>query len=404
MKLEVSQILRELSAHRLTPAHLDLDSLASATALAWYRCAIQNLPSVSLSQTPRGDFHLRAENLHAMQLAGLDPSDPPFLCLDDIPVISPFPSNTFILVDHNRLLPQFSRDNPEAKVVAIIDHHADEGFHTEGAEPRIVKTPVGSASSLVARYLESQCAEQVPPELAVFLLSAILVDTDGLRPGGKAEDDDRAAVSYLLSRANITKTSFTEETELHTIAELQSLTSTLLTKKGEVSHLNTRDLLRRDYKEYTFVPGSAPDKTILVGLATVPVGLKPWIHREGEEDFWTSIKDHIEERDLTVLGILTTFRDHGHPTKKHPEGKHRREQLYLVREDVVEGLADRLFDGLKHAESLDLKKRKLNDDYGTKDSWVPKGLRAKVWEMGNAHATRKVTAPLVKSIIEDKAT
>ncbi|KAI0089394.1 DHH phosphoesterase [Irpex rosettiformis] len=378
----------------------DLDSLASATAFAWYRSAIENLPSVPLSQTLRGDLHLRAENLHAMQLAGLDPSNPPILCIDDIPSASPFPSNTFALVDHNRLLPQFSRDNPDTKVVAIVDHHEDEGYHKETAEPRIVKSPIGSASSLVARFLQSHCADRLPPELAIFLLSAILVDTAGLQPGGKAGEDDRAIVPYLLSRANFASGSLTGDSELHFIPELQDLTSTLLAKKGEVSHFNTRDLLRRDYKEYSLVPSIQPEKTILVGLATVPVGLKTWIHRVGEEDFWTSTQKYIQDRDLTALGILTSFRDSDHPTKKHHEGKHRREQLFLVREGVVEGLADKLFDGLKHAKTLDLKKRNLSEDYGTKKSWVREGLTVRVWEQGNAHATRKVTAPLVKNIIE----
>ncbi|KAI0701837.1 DHH phosphoesterase [Cytidiella melzeri] len=376
----------------------DLDSLASATAFAWYRSTIRNLPTVSLSQTPRADLHLRAENLYAMQLAGLDPSNPPILCVDDIPPACPFPSHTFALVDHNRLRPHFTRDNPQAKVVAIIDHHEDEGFHKDTAEPRIVKLPVGSASSLVARFLETQCADKLPSELAILLLSSILVDTNGLKPGGKAEDDDRAAASFLLSRCQLSTGSF-KDSELRQIPEVQELTSTLSTQKASVSHLNTSDLLRRDYKEYSVVPGTTPDKTVLVGLASIPVGLKPWLQRD--KDFWTSTQQFMDDRQLAVLGVLTSFRD-DHHTTKHERGKHRREQLYLVREGVIEGLADKLFEGLERTEALALKKRRLHEDYDTEKRMIPSGLQVKVWEQGNVQATRKVTAPLVKEIFEGK--
>lgn len=372
---------------------------------------------MSLSQTPTTDLHLRAENLHALHLAGLDPSNPPILCLDELPSHSPFPSHTFALVDHNRLLPTFTHSTSpsDVKVVAIIDHHEDEGQHKATADPRIVKTPVGSASSLVALYIQSdtRAVEVLPAELARLLLCAVAVDTDGLKPGGKAEEDDRAAVAYLLSRANIMESNSLVDGELHEIPELRDLTGTLAAKKGDVSHLTTRDLLRRDYKEYTLVPSSSssssssdpsnPDKTILVGLATVPIGLKTWLHRVGSDSFWREAQEFLEERKLSVLGVLTSFRDEEHPTKKHKEGKHRREQVWFVREGGGEGLADKLFEGLKNAEVLDLKKRKFSADYGVKKPlWAKEGVKVKVWEQGNAHATRKVTAPLVRGIIEGK--
>ncbi|KAI0342519.1 DHH phosphoesterase [Trametopsis cervina] len=374
----------------------DLDSLASATAFAWYRSAVENIPTVSLCQTPRSELRLRAENLHALELAGFDPSNPSILCIDELPITSPFPSTSFALVDHNHLLPRFSHDNPEARVVAVIDHHEDEGFHRETAEPRIVTVPAGSASSLVAQFLQSRCGDQLPSELAMLLLCGVLIDTDGLKPRGKAEEVDRAAAAYLVSRCELATASL-GHTDLHQIPEVKSLTSTLSAKKSDVSQLNTIDLLRRDYKEYSMTPATAQDLTILVGLATIPIGLKSWFKRDG--DFWSSTEQFMDDRGLAVLGILTSFRDEASAEK----GKHRREQLYLVREGLVEGLGEHLFHGLKHAKVLDLKKRHLRDDYGTTKHNVPTSLQFKVWEQGNVQATRKVTAPLVKSIIESKA-
>lgn len=355
-------------------------------------------PTIALVQTPRADLHLRPENLHALELAGFDSTDNSLLCADDIPYTSPFPSTKFALVDHNRLLSRFTQDNPEAKVVAIIDHHDDEGFHKDTADPRLVRVPTGSCASLVARHIQSCLPEQLPSELATLLLCSILIDTGGLKPGGKAEDDDRAAASFLLPLSGLASTSLASS-NLYDVPELQQLTQSLSEQKADVSALTTHDLLRRDYKEYTLTPQSSPGKPILVGLASVPLGLKPWLKRDKE--FLASAVNYMDERHLAVLGVLTSFRD-DRTTKKHEHGKHRREQLYIVRKGVAEGLGKQLFEGLKQSETLDLKKRDLADDYHTKQWSVPDGFKVKVWEQGNAHATRKVTAPLVKNLIENK--
>ncbi|PSR75684.1 hypothetical protein PHLCEN_2v8975 [Hermanssonia centrifuga] len=377
----------------------DLDSLASAIAYAWYATEIQKSPTVSLIQTPRSDLHLRAENLHALSLAGFDVTEPAILCIDDIPPSSPFPSNRFALVDHNRLQPAFYLENPDARVVAIIDHHDDEGCHKDTADPRIIVTPTGSATSLVARLLEEKCPSAIPSELATLLLCGILIDTNGLKEGGKAEMTDRAAAAFLLSHSLlVSESGDSAGSGLQDHDQIQGLSAVLHSKKADVSHLGTRDLLRRDYKEYTMVPSWAPEKTILVGLCSVPVGLKSWISRD--DAFWASTEQWAEDRKLSVLGILTSFRDE-EKMNKHGKAKHRREQLFVVKEDGVEGLAERLFKGLKHSEELELKKRTFVEHYGVEEGvGFGPSFQAKVWQQGNTDATRKVTAPLVKDIIE----
>ena len=69
-----------------------------------------------LAQTPRDDLHLRAENLHALSLAGFDSTSPEILCIDEIESTSPFPSNKFALVDYNHLQTKFTVDNPDVRV------------------------------------------------------------------------------------------------------------------------------------------------------------------------------------------------------------------------------------------------------------------------------------------------
>ncbi|KAL7284602.1 hypothetical protein ACG7TL_001896 [Trametes sanguinea] len=373
----------------------DLDSISSAIAYAWYASRVKGISAVSLTQTLRADLHLRAENLHAFELVHISPTD--ILCIDDVPVQTsqPFPSSQFALVDHNRLQPRFTRDNPDARVVAVIDHHEDEGLHKDTADPRIVVVPTGSCSSLVARLFEDH-PEHMTPEVATLLLCSILIDTSGLKPGGKAEDADRRAASFLIHIASALpeheKTSALEAP--HEIPSLQQLHTTLQEKKASVAHLNTHDLLRRDYKEYSLSLAHTPSREISVGLSSVPIGFKSWLPRD--PDFWSQTEQFMAERGLTVLGILTSYRDSEKPGKSG-KGKHRREQMYVVRDD---DLAKMLFDALDECEELALE-RKTFPDYGIHKGFR-QGFRTRIYKQKNVDATRKTTAPIIKAIIEGR--
>ncbi|KAI0356938.1 DHH phosphoesterase [Trametes cingulata] len=376
----------------------DLDSIASSIAYAWYASKVNGTPAVSLTQTPRTDLHLRAENIYAFELAKLHP-ECDILCIDDIPESHPFPSVNFALVDHNRLHARFSRDNPDARVVAVIDHHEDEGLYKDTADPRIVVVPTGSCASLVTQLFESH-PDKLVPELATLLLSSILIDTSGLKPGGKAEDVDRRAASLLIPFASAlrhqTEPAALGEQSPEQIPALQDLHTTLQEKKVSVAHLNTLDLLRRDYKEYALTPAQSPSRQVLVGLSSVPIGFKSWLPRH--PDFWSQTEHFMAERGLTVLGILTSFRD-TEKLGKSGRGKHRREQMYVVRDD--EDLAKTLFDALDECEELELK-RKTFPDYGVHKGFGP-AFRTRIWKQENVDATRKTTAPIVKGIIEGRS-
>ncbi len=111
----------------------DLDSIASAIGYAWIQSEVHKTPAVPLIQVERSDLTLRAENLHALKLAGLSDSNEELLTLTEISEFAPFPAQKFNLVDHNRLAERYQVDNPRAVVTAIIDHHQDEGEHTEAS-------------------------------------------------------------------------------------------------------------------------------------------------------------------------------------------------------------------------------------------------------------------------------
>ncbi|KAG0692393.1 hypothetical protein DFH29DRAFT_882526 [Suillus ampliporus] len=104
-----------------------------------------------------------------------------------------------------------------------------------------------------------------------------------------------------------------------------SLSATLREEKLAVSHLSPRDLLRGDYKEYSFTAPASDDAT------------------QSSND----IEDWLAERDLSVLSVLTTFRN------KNDKG--RREQLWVIKAPD-EAVAAKLWPGLKSSEELGLER------------------------------------------------
>lgn len=415
--------------------------MASAIAYAWFASVVKKSDTVPLIQTPHPDLHLRLENLYAFFKSGFgDVSDDPkkldILCLDDLPKSSPFPSHKFSLVDHNRLGSRFTKDNPNATVVSVVDHHKDEQLYKDTANPRIITVPTGSCASLVADLIHAQSPTEIAiiPELATLLICSIVIDTNGLKPGGKAEDPDRQAMVYLLPRSTFVSElpmpviDIGPGTDFNDIPGVKDLTKNLKTKKDDVSRLGTRDLLRRDYKEESLTPSWAKDSQIQVGLASVPIGFESWIPRD--KDFYGAVEGWIKEQQLAALVVLTSFDDEKKKDKekdgkkdekkdkkdKKKDGKkdekkdekkdkkkakeeHRRQLLLVVADD--KDLASKLFLGLEQNSELELREgsfekfgaKKATGDFG----WV---LQAMLYEQGNAEATRKVVAPIVEEVVQ----
>lgn len=345
-------------------------------------------------QLERDDLDLRAENMYALSLAGITQPKEQLLFLTDLAPFSlstpttAFPSHNFALVDHNSLASAYTFQNPSATVTAILDHHADEGKHLD-ASPRVV-VPSGSCTSHVTALLPPD----IPASLATLLLTGILIDTNGLKPGGKALEPDHIAAGFLVPRSTLASSfppSLISHEDLYAATAIKDLTHTLKELKGGVDHLSVRDLLRRDYKEYVLdVPCAG---SIRAGLASVPIRLREW-ELQNAAGAW------MEERDIQVLGVLTSFRG-GNKGK----GKYKREMAWVVydgRKNIlfdVNALAEKLFRGLERSEELKvrLKKEIYDMEKGRK---LPDGARSRTYDQGNANANRKVTAPLMKSILE----
>ena len=365
----------------------DLDSLASAVAYAWYATHHLGQPTVPLLQTPRDDISLRAENLYALDFSGVDPSN--LLTGDELSTNSA-PAEKYALLDHNTLIGRFATYG-RVRVVAIIDHHDDEKHHLD-ASPRIIEVPTGSCSSLVARLIKKEWPEGMSHAIARLLLCAILIDTGGLKAGGKAEVADREVAPFLLERAGLTGASVGTIIDTQGVGEVKALTKILEAKKDSVDHLAPRDLLRRDYKDYRFVPSWNTEGTLVVGLASVPRRVKVITggDEKGGQVLGATCATWVQDKGLDMLGILTSWKD---------KGKHRREMVWVVRDDKE--VKKRLWNGLESSEVLKLERKEGKKYVDGMESGVGKGLKVRVYEQGNGQATRKVTAPLIKLIIED---
>lgn len=342
------------------------------------------------------------------------------LCPEDLPKSNLL--TTFALVDHNSLHPTYAG----ARVTAIVDHHEDEGKYLDTASPRIIQ-PAGSCASLVTRVIMSYPTLEIPPELAALLLSAIVIDTHGLRKGGKAIDVDYEASTWLLQRVNAPApqnfVQRTAENPQHIFDQpwIQSLSKTLSDKKFALTHLTTRDLLRRDYKEYDLNLSSSicgdSRRSIKAGLSAIPLPLATFFSPSPTSVVVTT-KEWINERDLSILGVLTSY--------KSKQGHSRRELVWLVDENVCGPRLPRIFfDGFEASEVLQPKRIKFgrygfardagrdgneekrveqgshdNEESMSETSPFGVGLVARVYQQKNTAATRKQVAPVLKRVLE----
>ena len=379
---------------------------------------VHKKPTVPLIQVERADLKLREENLYALSLAGLSETQHELLTLTELVGFKPFPSHTFALVDHNRLGSAFTLDNPKAEVIAVVDHHEDEHLYPQ-ANPRII-SPSGSCTS----HITALCPPELPVELATLLLTGILIDTDGLKPGGKAIDIDRNSALFLATKSTISNVipplsalspiDHPNPDALYDCQAIKDLTGTLSTKKLDVSRLGALDLLRRDYKESTLTLKWAPGKpTIKAGLSSVPLRLKAW-GSDGRLE--TDAVTWMQRRGITVLGVLTSFKDtKGNKFTKTGKGKHKKEMAWVVLEETglsqiasstngltVSVLAERLWKGLEANDQIKVKQYKKFDLQ--KAGKLPSTSETRAYKQRNVHASRKIIAPVLKEILEGPPT
>jgi exopolyphosphatase len=254
----------------------DLDSMVSSIAYG-YLITQQNPdePALPVIGVPRADFILRREAVYLFQKARIRLEDVVFI--DEVNLDKILLDSRLILVDHNRLAENLKKHSD--KVVGIIDHHRDEGFYTS-AEPRVIKT-IGSTATLVAKQF-CQYGFDIGKDLAVLFAGIILLDTVNLDPAAhKATPDDIKIVSQMLPLCPISREDLFEKLQF---------------ERFNVHGFSTRDLLRKDYKEYRF-------GKLKCGIAAVFQTSSKW--DEKDSDLVTVFQEFLEYRKLDLLVVMT---------------------------------------------------------------------------------------------------
>lgn len=335
---------------------VDLDSVVSALSFAY--CSSQVDPTtlyVPLVKVPLADIDLRPEIDYVLSSAGIECKKLVYMDQIDVSKLETQETTSVVLVDHNRLTPPFT-DEWNKKVVAVLDHHVDEGFYTNAVR-RDVRM-VGSCTSLVIHHFPDHFAPDTP--LANIALGPILVDTIGLQwELGKTTDTDVDAFH------KITKGRMNE-------ADIKKRHEEIERVKSRVTHLCTRDLLRKDYKEWV-VNG------FRVGTSSMPWYLKAWIERDGMDNVIRDTQAYIQERHLDFEIVLTGY-DH--------DGCYERELALFVYNDKLLVVKE----ALERDSSVDLTHR----PFQPKDT-----SHIAFYHQGNVKMSRKQVWPLVQSLIEN---
>lgn len=300
-------------------------------------------------KVPSFDLSLRPEVTYVFHQLQLDPKE--LICVNHMDMThwknKDDDKLDIILVDHNRLTPPTSK-LPQLSVIGIIDHHVDENCYLD-APLRWIE-PVGSCTSQVTLLLKD-ILSQLPKEdqftIAKLALAPILVDTIGLKwELGKTTQKDIDAFE-ILSRicfhtTDITPVAIDYYNDIETV-------------KSKVDHLVTRDLLRKDYKEWV-VNGYR------IGTSSLPWYLNGLLNRDGYDqvvkDAWT----FSEERQLDMCVILTSY-DHS-----STGGGYERELAFFVKNPKLLPIKEKMENdqhiGLNslHQEHHNNAVHKLNDD------------------------------------------
>ncbi|GAB1520271.1 Exopolyphosphatase [Rhizoctonia solani] len=370
----------------------DLDSCASALAHSYLSTILDHKRTIALIQTPRSDLKLRPENLLAFEYARLDKDNSDLFTMDDLTSAIKLEElrSSYALVDDNVLSSKFPNDPAADRVNAIFDHHTNAGAHPN-ANPRIIH-PAGSCASIVTNYFQPRFPPSPAPgdaitDVSSLLLSAIMIDTSGLKDNGKTTPHDTTAAEYLYPRTPFGAPTIAGGEPNKEHMSLSDLATLLVDAKRDVANLSGEELLKRDYKPFHWK--NSKGEAVHVGLSTVPMGLKHWIERDGQKKFWEDQEAYIKKEKLDILGVLTTFRTRN-------KNKHKREMLLVFPQgegvaDAPTGLELQLYTGIES-----------NPELGAEPKDIPgiENRRARAWEQTQKQATRKQIAPAIQAIIE----
>lgn len=304
-----------------------------------------------------------------------------------------------VLVDHNAIsIPTLPTDQFASRVdlVGCIDHHIDESTVPSKATPRIIKTGIGSCTSLVVQHLrdsqlwKSEDATSLV-ELSKFALAPILIDTANLTAKDKVSDTDRDAVAFLESF--ITSSSLTSES-VDKDWDIKAFYDEIAgSKANSLNLLNIPEIFERDYKQWT--ESNSNGKQFNIGIASVVQPLKWLLEKShGVTEFVKDMQEFIRKSDLSLFGIMTT--------STSANGNFQRELLIMASDSAASSALERF-------EARATNELQLED--WTDDSELPRVLTEElkpanagkccIWSQRALGKSRKQVAPLLRDMVKE---
>ncbi|KAL1573604.1 exopolyphosphatase [Candida albicans P57072] len=369
----------------------DMDSVVSALTFAYFSNLHSKQYIIPLINIPRRDLKLRRDIVTLLDYYSIT-EDLLFFVEDFQNIVKESDQILINLVDHNNIQGDELHEAFGAgklKVVGIIDHHEDEGQFVE-SQPRIIRT-CGSNSSLVFNYFYNEFFKnntskflETQLEAIKLLLGPLLIDTSGMTQ--KVEEPDTEAFSIYQKALE------GDEKFIQLFANsgdkdpYTNYYSTLKAAKKDVSGFKFVDLLRKDYKQFTFDSGDR------VGFSSVTKAFKWIVANYSKEEIEKTLIKTLEENNIDLLIIGTHF------TRKDND-KYTREFGYYYKKSENEKF--------NNLHNLAETKLQLNNEvYGadkivsTVETLSSHG-NFKVFNQGNISASRKQVVPIVKEILEN---
>lgn len=215
-------------------------------------------------------------------------------------------------------------------------------------------------------------------ELARLALAAVLIDTTNMT--NKVTPHDEEVLAFL--EAEIAK-SVTEGGGASEPWDRKKFYNGVWDAKNNVDAIPLRDLLRKDWKEWTESVTGADGVQRKVGIASVLRELAWLKGREAGEGFVEGVKSWAGERGLDVVSVMTTT---------GRGGDFRRELFVWVLNEEAEGCLE-AFVRMAGEAGLGLSvwgEGALDGDNGRRRAWCQKNLKA----------SRKQVAPLLRESIK----
>merc|ERR1719399_125626 len=277
----------------------DLDSMASALVLAYFKSEHDGCAVFPVINVPRDELRLRKDNCEVFSVANISQEDLIFITEIPLEKLASDGRLQLTIVDHNELSPR--QDFLAKSVVAILDHHKDAGLYkdTVGKDGRRnVQFPNGSATSLIAEVLNKDDdgkAVLADPSANLLLQSTIMLDTDNLTNRAKTENLDRAGLEVL-------KSAVTSEPWAPKYSARAEYYEKIKVLRQDIEGFSAVDVIKKDLKH-----GSVGGEQFAIGSAPVSlekIGIVESLHTL--KAFAGEMKSFIQANEIQLAFVLAT--------------------------------------------------------------------------------------------------